>query len=162
MEIRRFIVDLKAEHPPMRPYEIPTVCYVRFGRRPDYRTVERVLAEEAMPLRMVRRFAPYGEDADPRERRLAVVTLHADGWSAKAIAGSLRAHKSTVFRVLRRWAEEGPGVPEDRRPGRPNRCATSEASRPRRRKPVVRNPNWCAPTGPIPAAPMGPDSATPR
>jgi transposase len=43
--IRRLVVDLKAEHPPMRPHEISTVCYVRFGRRPDYRTVERVLAE---------------------------------------------------------------------------------------------------------------------
>ncbi len=34
----RFVVDLKAEHPPMRPNEIATVCYVRFGRRSDYRT----------------------------------------------------------------------------------------------------------------------------
>jgi putative transposase len=51
--MRRLIVDLKAEHPPMRPHEISTVCYVRFGRRPDYRTVERVLAEEPIPLRMV-------------------------------------------------------------------------------------------------------------
>src|SRR5215217_486246 len=30
--MRRFIVELKAEHPPMRPNEIATVCYVRFGR----------------------------------------------------------------------------------------------------------------------------------
>jgi transposase len=59
--IRRLIVDLKAEHPPMRPHEISTVCYMRFGRRPDYRTVERVLAEEPTPLRMVRRFPPYRE-----------------------------------------------------------------------------------------------------
>lgn len=42
--MRRLVVDLKAEHPPMRPHEISNVCYVRFGRRPDYRTVERVLA----------------------------------------------------------------------------------------------------------------------
>jgi hypothetical protein len=59
--VRRLVVDLKAEHPPMRPHEISTVCYVRFGRRPDYRTVERVLAEEPMPLRIVRRFPPYHE-----------------------------------------------------------------------------------------------------
>lgn len=72
--MRRFIVDLKAEHPRMRPHEISTVCYVKFGRRPDYRTVERVLAEEPMPLRMVRRFPPYHETAEPKERRTAVVT----------------------------------------------------------------------------------------
>jgi putative transposase len=59
----------------MRPHEISTVCYVRFGRRPDYRTVERVLAEEPMPLRMVCRFPPYHETGEPRERRMAVVRL---------------------------------------------------------------------------------------
>ncbi len=68
--MRRLVVDLKAKHPPMRPQEVSTVCYVRFGRRPDYRTVERVLAEEPMPLRMVRRFPPYREMAEPRERRM--------------------------------------------------------------------------------------------
>lgn len=82
--VRRLVVDLKAEHPPMRPHEISTVCYVRFGRRPDYRTVERVLAEEPMPLRIVRRFPPYREMGEPRERRMAVVRLHAEGWNVRA------------------------------------------------------------------------------
>ena len=78
-----------------------------------------MLEEEAIPLRFVRRFPPYGEIAEGRERRLAVVALHAEGWSAKAIVGYLRAHKSTVDRALKRWAEEGPEGLEDRRPGRP-------------------------------------------
>lgn len=43
--MRRLVVDLKAEHPSMRSHEIARVCYVRFGRRPDYRTVERVLTQ---------------------------------------------------------------------------------------------------------------------
>jgi transposase len=64
--MRRFVVDLKAEHPPIRPHEIATMCYVRFGRRPDYRTVERILAEEPTPLRMVRRFPLYHEMEEPR------------------------------------------------------------------------------------------------
>jgi putative transposase len=57
----RFIVDLKAEDPPMCPHEIVTICYVRFGRRPDYRRVEPVLSQEPMPLRMVRRLPLYNE-----------------------------------------------------------------------------------------------------
>jgi len=57
----RFIVDLKAEDPPMRPHEVVTIYYVRFGRRPGYRRVEPVLSEEPMPLLMVRRFPPYNE-----------------------------------------------------------------------------------------------------
>lgn len=112
--IRRLVVDLKAEHPPMRPHEISTVCYVRFGRRPDYRTVERVLAEEPMPLRMVRRFPPYRETEEPRERWMAVVRLHAEGWNVKSIASYLKTARSTVYRVLRRWIAEGIGGLDDR------------------------------------------------
>ncbi|MBA4117092.1 MAG: helix-turn-helix domain-containing protein, partial [Rubrobacter sp.] len=117
--VRRLVVDLKAEYPALGATEIAKICYVRFGRRPDYRTVGRVLAEEPMPLRMVRRFAPYAEIAEPRERRLAVVALHAEGWSAKAIAGYLQIGKSTVYRALRRWVKEGLGGLDDIPPGRP-------------------------------------------
>lgn len=35
------------------------------------------------------------------------------------MAGYLGAHKATVHRVLKRWAEEGPEGLDDRRPGRP-------------------------------------------
>ena len=110
--MRRFIVDLKSEHPALNGNEISNVCYARFGRRPDYRTVRRVLAEEALPLRMVRRFPPYHEMAEPRERRTAVARLHASeglcpGWNVKSIASYLKTSRSTVYRALRRWIEEG-------------------------------------------------------
>ncbi len=117
--MRRLVVDLKADHPGFNPNEIANAVYVRFGRRPDRKTVVRVLGEEPIPLRFVRRFPPYHEMPEGRERRLAVVTLHAEGWSAKATAGYLKVHKATVHRVLKRWAEEGPEGLEDRRPGRP-------------------------------------------
>jgi putative transposase len=56
--VRRLIVDLKAEHPVLNPNEISRICYVRFGRSPTRKTVKRVLAEEPIPLRFVRRFPP--------------------------------------------------------------------------------------------------------
>ena len=115
----RLIVDLKAEHPALNPNEIARVCYVRFGRRPARKTVKRVLAEEPIPLRFVRRFPPYHEIPERRGGRAAVVALHADGWSAKAISGYLRVGGSTVHRILRRWAEEVPAGLEDRPHGRP-------------------------------------------
>lgn len=74
LAIRRFVVDLKAERPPMRPNEIATVCYVRFGRRPDDRTVKKVLKEYPIPLRAVRCFRPTtrsgGAWSDASMRRL--------------------------------------------------------------------------------------------
>jgi putative transposase len=107
--VRRLIVDLKAEHPGFNPNEISRVCYVRFGRLAARKTVKRVLTEEPVPLRFVRRFPPYHEIPVRRDARAAVVVaLHADGWSAKAISGYLRVGTSTVYRILRRWAEEGP------------------------------------------------------
>lgn len=117
--MRRLIVDLKAEYPGFNPNEISRVCYVRFGRRPARKTVKRVLAEEPVPLRFVRRFPPYHQIPERRDGRAAVVALHADGWSAKAIAGYLRVGTSTVYRVLKRWAEEGPDGLEDKPRGRP-------------------------------------------
>ena len=71
------------------------------------------------PLRFVRRFPPYHESPERRDARAAVVALHADGWSAKAISGYLRVGTSTVYRILRRWAEEGPEGLEDKPHGRP-------------------------------------------
>lgn len=82
--LRRLIVDLKAEHPALSLGEVANVCYVRSGRRPSKHTVKRVLEEEPRPLRMVRRFDPYHETEDPRERRLAVVRLHSEGWAPRA------------------------------------------------------------------------------
>src|SRR5215203_5371981 len=79
--MRRLVVDLKAEYPAFNPNEIANACYVRFGRRPARKTVKRVLAEEPIPLRFVRRFPPYHEMGEPAERRRAVVVLHAEGWS---------------------------------------------------------------------------------
>jgi putative transposase len=118
--VRHLIVDLKAEHPALNPNEIAAICYVRFGRRPDRKTVKRVLAEEPVQLRMVRRFAPYHEIEEAVQRRRAVVALHAEGWSAKAIAGYLRVGTSTVYRTLKRWVEEGLAGLEDRPHGRPS------------------------------------------
>ncbi len=117
--LRRLIVDLKAEYPRFSLNEIAKVCYVRFGRLPSRHTVKTALAEDPLPLRMIRRHPPYREIAEPRERRLAVVRLHAEGWTVKAIAGYLKVNRDTVYRALRRWIEEGEDGLEDRPSGRP-------------------------------------------
>jgi putative transposase len=117
--MRRLIVDLKAEYPTFNPNEISRVCYAHFGRRPARKSVKRVLAEEPLPLRFVRRFPPYHEIPQRKDRRAAVIALHAEGWSVKAISGYLRVGTSTVYRILRRWAEEGPEGLEDKPHGRP-------------------------------------------
>ena len=48
--VRHLVVDLKAEHPALNLSEISRICYAHFGRRPDERTVRRVLEEEPVPL----------------------------------------------------------------------------------------------------------------
>jgi len=106
-EVRRLILDLKADHPPMRPNEIATVCYVRFGRRPHGRTVGRVLRESPSSIRMFRRFDPYREIEDVVERRLVIVTLHSEGWNVKSIASYLKISRPTVYRTLKKWIAEG-------------------------------------------------------
>lgn len=117
--LRRLILDLKAEHPTLNNNEISNICHVFSGRRPDVRTVGSVLDEEPIPLKAFRRFAPYHEIADARERRKAVVTLHYEGWTDKSIARYMCVDRSTVRRVVRRWIEEGPEGLEGRKRGRP-------------------------------------------
>ena len=117
--LRRLIVDLKAEHPMLNFNEIARICYVRTGRKPHLATVRGVLEEEPLPIKAFRRFEPYHEIPEGRERRKAVVALHYEGWADKSIARYLKIDRSTVRRVLKRWELEGPEGLEDRKRGRP-------------------------------------------
>ena len=117
--VRRMIAELKGEHPALNPNEISNIVYVRMGRKPDRKTVKKVLSEEPIPLRMVRRFEPYHDIPEARERRLAVVGLHAEGWTVKAIAGYLKINRDTVYRTLKKWIEEDVEGLEDKPRGRP-------------------------------------------
>lgn len=117
--IRGLIVNLKAEYPPFNLNEIANIVYVHSGRKSDVRTVQNVLEGSALPLKIVRLFAPYHRLPKGRERRMAVVSLHSTGWSVKAIAGYLKINRDTVYQVLRRWVREGPDGLEDRKRGRP-------------------------------------------
>ena len=117
--IRRMIVELKAEHPALNNNEIKNIVYVRTGRKLGKHTAERVLSEEVIPLKLSRLFEPYHQTADDRQRRTAVVTLHLDGWSVKAIASYLKVSRMTVYRVIGRWLKEGEEGLANRAPGRP-------------------------------------------
>ena len=116
--IRRFIVDLKAEYAPFNLNEIANIVGVCFGRKPDVRSVSRVLDEETRPLKLHRSYPLYRE-MDAYERRAAIVELRVDGWSSKAIAGYLGVHRVTVYRILRRFGEEGAEGLGERPHGRP-------------------------------------------
>jgi len=116
--IRRFIVDLKAEYPPFNLNEIANVVRACFGRKPDVRSVERVLDGAARPLRLERNYPRYHEMGSD-EGRAAVVELRVDGWSAKAIAGYLGIGRSSVYKILKRFEEEGAEGLADKPHGRP-------------------------------------------
>ena len=105
-EVQGLIVSLKSEYPPMRDNEIATICYVRFGNRPHGRSVRRVLEANPTAIRMFRRFKPYHEIEGIIERRLAIVTLHAEGWNVKSIAGYLKTSRPTIYRTLNQWIAE--------------------------------------------------------
>lgn len=113
-KVRQAILELKAEHPDIRPNEIATICYVRFDRRPSPHTVKRTLAEEPLPEVTRRRYPPYHEIPDAYDRRHAIVTLHAEGWNVKTIAQYLKIDRHTVYKTLKRWVEEGVAGLDDR------------------------------------------------
>jgi putative transposase len=109
--IRQAILELKADYPPLGPFEIARICQYRFDRPVSHHTVQKVLTAEPAPLRPQRRVPCYRDLADPVTRRWAVVTLYLDGWSPKTIAGYLETSRETIYDVLRRWDAEGwPGL----------------------------------------------------
>ena len=112
--MRHLLLDLVAEYPAFRPHELATICHVRFGRRPSPHTVKRILAEGGAPGRTGRRYPPYEQIADPAERRLAVMRLHAEGWNIKTIAAYLQTPRHRIYEVLKRWIAEGVRGLDDR------------------------------------------------
>jgi len=104
--IRKAIVELKAECPALRPYEIATICRHRFGRAVGHHTVERVLATEPLPLHPPRRFPRYRDIPDPVARRKAIVDLYEEGWTVTRIAECLVTSRSRVYDTLQRWVAE--------------------------------------------------------
>jgi transposase InsO family protein len=103
--MRQELVDLHAEYPEFHPHELATICFVKFGRKPSPQTVKWILASGPQPSRS-RRFKRFAEMDDPVERRRTILTLHAEGWNAKSIAGYLETSRQTVHATLKRWAQE--------------------------------------------------------
>lgn len=102
-----FVLALKAEHPPLKPYELASICYVRFGRRPNVKTIKRLLTLHPLPQLVARRFPPYHAILDPFERRRAILRLSLEGWTKKSIAAYLQMGRTTVHDCLKRWDTAG-------------------------------------------------------
>ncbi|GAC1310878.1 MAG: hypothetical protein NVSMB27_47730 [Ktedonobacteraceae bacterium] len=106
--MRQLIVDLKAEYPDFTLGEIAAICAIQFaGRRPSHHTIKEVLADGPPPSRTTRQFPCYEQITEPEERRLAVIRLHAQGWSISTIARYLDVSRPTIYAILKRWVEEG-------------------------------------------------------
>jgi putative transposase len=106
-EIRQLIVDLHAELPTMSWREIAEVCYIRYGRRPDHKSVKHLATAGLPPSLPARRYQPWHQIPDPAERKLAAIRLHAEGWSITSIAEYLATSRHTIYDTLQRWMEEG-------------------------------------------------------
>jgi transposase len=113
-DLRQLIVDLHAELPTMSWREIAEICYLRFGRKPSHHSVQRVLADGPPSSLTAKRYQPWEMIPEPAERRLAVVRLHAEGWSITSIAQYLQTSRPTIYATLKRWTEEGVGGLEEK------------------------------------------------
>ena len=124
-ELRQLIVDLHAELPTMSWREIAEICYIRYGRRPDHKSVKHLATSGPPPRLSARRYQPWHLIPDPAERKLAVIRLHAEGWSITSIAEYLQTSRPTIYATLSRWTEEGvAGLEEKSRARKGPRKAT--------------------------------------
>src|SRR5713226_2629970 len=88
-EIRQLIVDLHVELPTMSWREIAEVCYIRYARRPDHKSVKHIATATPPRSQKARRYQLWHQIHDPAERKLAAVRLHSEGWSITSIASYL-------------------------------------------------------------------------
>jgi transposase len=124
-EIRQLIVDLHFELPSMPWREIAEVCYIRYDRKPDHKSVKHIATSNPLPSLQARRYQPWHLIPDPAERKLAVIWLHSEGWSITSIAQYLQVSRPTIYATLQRWAEEGvAGLEEKSRARKQPRKAT--------------------------------------
>jgi len=122
--MRQLIVDLKTEYPDFSLREIADICCVQFDRRPSHNTIKQVLVDGPPPSRTTRQYPYYADIADPTERRLAVIRLHAQGWSVTSISAYLQVARKTIYQILKRWVEEGVRGLEDKSRANTNRQPT--------------------------------------
>src|SRR5213080_3965215 len=57
-EIRQLIVDLHLEMPTMSWREIAEICYIRYDRRPDHKSVKHIATSFPRPSLSARRYQP--------------------------------------------------------------------------------------------------------
>ena len=108
-DMRQLIVDLHAELPTTSWREMADICYIRYGRKPSHHSVQRVIADGPPPSLKARRYQPWEMIPDPAERKLAVIRLHAEGWSITSIAEYMQTSRPTIYATLKRWTGEGLG-----------------------------------------------------
>lgn len=108
-----------------------TICYVCMGRRPDAKTVKRILADQPPEPSATRRFPPFHTMTHPIQRRLAILHLHTEGWQQTTIAAYLQCSRKTVARALQRFVWDGIGGlhPKSRAPRRRVRKVTLSTMR---------------------------------
>src|SRR5262249_37369668 len=88
--IRQAIVDLRAEHAGFSLHELAQIICIQFGRKPSRATIKQALIDGPRPSISGQRFAKYAAIGDGFQRRYAVVKLHTEGWTARAIAATWR------------------------------------------------------------------------
>ena len=117
--LREYILQLKAEYPPFTAREIVDILDVKFDRTVSHHTVEQTIARETLPKVVGRRYPRYAKMRDAEERHEAMLRLHLEGWSTKAIIGYLGAPRRTVQAVLTRWVDDGIQSLQGKKAGRP-------------------------------------------
>lgn len=66
--IRQEIVDPHAQYPAFRPYEVATICFVKFNRKPAPATIRLMLASGPKLSTTERRHPRYAGNEDGKER----------------------------------------------------------------------------------------------
>lgn len=99
--VRQYIIGLNAEYSKLSLGEIGRICLIRFGNKPDNKTIKNILTSTGVATYASRRYPLYAQ-MSPLEGRKAILALFDEGWNVKSIATYLKISRQTVYTTIQK------------------------------------------------------------
>ena len=127
--VAAYMLYLKQLYPPIHDREIVRIVQRKFGYTTNHHTVNRFLAEHALPVQLPLPWRTFHQFEAAYRARWTVVRMYYEGWHARSIAGCLQLSERHVRRIIAAFEQDGFAGLEDQRTRPPTTRPTNSPCR---------------------------------
>ena len=113
--IAGYILYLKQLYPPIHYREIVRIIKRKYNYQTNHHTVKHFLERYTFPMQLELNITYFHEFEEAYKARWTVVSMWAQGWNKKSIAGCLRLSRKHVHEIIAVFKQEGFAGLEDHR-----------------------------------------------